>query len=169
MMIKGRTLTQLVDDIAKAAPKAKLYIGAVEGSGFVFIGTPELYHEDVEALSKHWKKTIDKLRSQKRNKIKDIATDIKNLNGDDLDDHICNDYDAVTKNLALLKKYASAMKNWQNFDERIPKKCYLKDERIDPDGLVILVPGVEDGCFWFEHEYLEGRTKKFKKPALEED
>lgn len=170
MMIKGRTLDQIVNEVSEAVPEATFYIGSTEGSGFFFIGNAEKYHSDIDTLSDKWRIYFEDRNAKKANAVNYMSKELGKMNPIEMADHVRNRWDSVISNFRDMKMYSDVLANWITIKDRVPKKIYKKEHVIDPNGLVILVPGAEDGGCWFEKDYDKLKAENFRrlKPLIDE-
>lgn len=163
MMIKDRTLDQIVEDVSKVVPEAVFYIGSTGGSGFFFIGTAEEYHNDIDTLNEKWCRYLENFKAKKEKAVHDMVKSLSNMTYSDMGNRIRNRWDSVSKNLSELKTYEDAVAEWVTMRNRIPTKIYKKDHVIDPNGLIINVRGIEDGGCWFPHDYQKLKNENFRR------
>lgn len=144
-------------------PGTIFYVGSE--SSFFFIGTAEEFDNDIDEINKvyHARFKTDRKRVL-NNFVEDLYYNINDhkryrTNKEDevaLCDYIRNSQDKLARNLMLVSKYHDAVNNWRDIQHRIVKRCYKRDPSSEfdvPNGLVMIVPGYEQGKWSFYREY----------------
>ena len=74
MLVLGRTVDKVVEDISKQSPDTIFYIGS--SAGFFFIGTGEEYKADIEDISKGYLKSFKAQAIKAQQTIKELSKPI---------------------------------------------------------------------------------------------
>ena len=165
MKINGRTLSQIVDDVSKKVPDCTFYIGSENGSSFFFIGNSEEFNNDVYKLNEHWYINFKRARMEGIKTTHELFENLTSYKGLAFEKRAMMAMDSIRSRMNSLTKYNDAVENWTPIENRIPKKAYVKDDILDTNGFVIILPGYEEGPAWFKHEYDTWKKKVLDKPV----
>lgn len=153
-------LADAIHLFSKDYPGTIFYLGSSDGSGFYFIGNAEEFDRDIEDLSKSYEQSI-------YNRYVDINEDmlslmrrvLKEKDFEKQTDMLVDEHEKFIRLKESANKYACAVKSWLPIQERIVTTMIRKNPVTDEpkNGVIIHVKGIEDGKYWFYHEYI---TKK---------
>ena len=158
--VRGRTIAEMVEDIAEKYPDAVFYIGSK--SGFFFIGTKTQFDTDIDALSDRTLKRYKQLLHDTKERIKENSTAHFHIEKNETPEHFARRLkstgERLASDLATADNYTKVVEKWKHMSLRKVKEAYLKDELLDPNGIVLLVDGPEGGV-WFKEELEHGIEK----------
>lgn len=144
-------------------PGTIFYVGSE--SSFFFIGTAEEFDNDIDEINKMYKarfksdrkRVLDNYISDLCNEAKEhknyktnVADEVK------LCEYIISRRERLVRNNLLVCKYHTALRDWRDIQDRTVKRCYKRDPSSEfdvPNGLVMIVPGFEQGKWSFYREY----------------
>lgn len=140
-------------------PGTIFYVGSE--SSYFFIGTAEEFDRDIAGIGAEYKKQFRTINKRTSKELKDELIDLSSYRGDEFAEKIYYQEEDLVRNIAKTSKYYDAYHNWIDIEKRIVKQCYTRDPlgEFNEGGLVIIVPGYENGKWAFYHEY---KTKKIQ-------
>jgi len=161
-----KTLKEFLETLE---PEQVVYIGTEGGGGFMFCSPASKFKDDAEKIDKD---NIEKLKFliNKAHRVRRIVGDkitfLKKVANDEsstkdgrlkainrelprLEDNIV----VLCNSLSKLYNFEKSLENYIPLGDREVVESY---ERLQKDGLVVMVEGVENGSYWFVEEYLSG-------------
>jgi hypothetical protein len=176
----------LYDLLKNADPEAVYHIGTQKGSGFFYIGTAGDFDE-----SWHNRNTIERIhkRIEKQKEIIDSAgpyilpksiIPVIRADKDDPEaytlacERLYKELMSAAKDVlehaniieAASRKIKAAQKDIEEFKSFLERTVVDSYDRIQEDGIVVILTGKEDGAYWYKAEY---DAKKAEAEADEED
>lgn len=153
-IINKMTLKDAIHAVERDYPGTIFYVGSE--TSFFFIGTAEEFDNDIGGIEKDYKKRFRTLNKRTSEELKE---DLMNLSSyrsnDDFAETIYNRTDDLIRSIKNTSKYYDAYHHWINIQDRTVKNCYVRDSagEFNDGGLVMIVPGYENGKWAFYHEY----------------
>ena len=141
-------------------PGTIFYVGSE--SSYFFIGTAEEFDRDIVDIGKEYKKQFRTINKRTSRELKDELIDLSSYkNTDEFSEKIYDRSEDLIRSIAKTSKYHDAYNNWVDIEKRTVKQCYVRDSvgEFNDGGLVMIVPGYENGKWAFYHEY---QTKKIQ-------
>lgn len=162
-IIGKMTLRDAIRAVDADYPGTIFYVGSE--SSYFFIGTAEEFDRDIDSINVTYKERfkIDRKRVLD-NYVSDLYEAVKehkkyktNVKDEvSLCEYIINKREQLVRNNLLVCKYHTALRDWCDIQDRIVKRCYKRDAQGEFDisnGLVMIVPGYEQGKWSFDREY----------------
>lgn len=141
---------KLSEAVAEMDSETTLHIGSA--SSFVFVGNKHLYNALIEEISEKYHKSFKKLRESSLRKIKRYSDIIKSLDVE-TEDYLKRVKQIVLKikNLSdYVFKLCRILEEFKPMMERTVVDVY---ERMQGDGIVIIITGEESGKYWDKDEW----------------
>lgn len=161
MLVLGRTVDKVVEDISKQSPDTIFYIGS--SAGFFFIGSGEEYKTDIEDISKGYLKSFKAQMIKAQQTIKELSKPISPKKDESLEkyaDRLARISKQLKESVHAKERLKPVIEKWVPIQQRIPTEISKKDELLDPNGTIINMKGIESGGFWFKHEYDTAKAKR---------
>ena len=137
-------MRKTVIETMKANPKVTFFIGSE--TSFFFIGNYDEWLANGHMVTRDMKRNHDLKQKTARQKTPVLIKDLERLMKKDI-----VDTKAVSDVTAALQKNARILSTpWVDIEQRTPDAVR---KRTQGDGIILVLPGVESGTFWFEHEY----------------
>lgn len=159
-IIGKMTLRDAIHAVEADYPGTIFYVGSE--SSYFFIGTAEEFDRDIAKIGEEYKKQFRTTNKRTSKELKDELIELSSYrSNDEFSEKIYNLEEELTRNIAKTAKYYDAYHNWIDIDKRTVKQCYVRDSigEFNDGGLVMIVPGYENGKLAFYHEY---KTKKIQ-------
>lgn len=159
-IINKMTLGDAIHAVERDYPGTVFYVGSE--SSYFFIGTAEEFDNDIAGIGAEYKKQFRGTNKRTSRELKDELMDLSSYkNSDEFSEKIYDRSEDLIRNILKTSKYHDAYHNWIDIDKRTVKQCYVRDQigEFNEGGLVMIVPGYENGKWAFYHEY---QTKKIQ-------
>lgn len=152
-------LTDAIHAVEADYPGTIFYVGSE--SSYFFIGTAEEFDRDISQIGAEYKKQFRGINKRTSRELKDELLNLASYRNDEFSEKIYYQSEELTRNIAKTSKYYDAYHNWIDIEKRTVKQCYVRDSigEFNDGGLVMIVPGYENGKWAFYHEY---QTKKIQ-------
>lgn len=153
-IINKMTLKDAIHAVEADYPGTVFYVGSE--SSYFFIGTAEEFDRDIANICSEYRKQF---RTSNKRTSKELQYDLLNLasykNSDEFSEKIYNCNEDLIRSILKTTKYYDAYHNWVDIDKRTVQQCYIRDSlgEFNEGGLVMIVPGYENGKWAFYHEY----------------
>lgn len=152
-IINKMTLGDAIHAVEADYPGTIFYVGSE--SSYLFIGTAEEFDNDIPGINKRYKAFFKKENAKKGGILKDMFVDGYHTKTDELMEHVFDRQDEMIRTIAKACRAYDASTNWIDIENRTVKQCYIRDSlgEFNEGGLVMIVPGYENGQWAFYHEY----------------
>lgn len=152
-IINKMTLMDAIHAVEADYPGTVFYVGSE--SSYFFIGTAEEFDDDITGLNKYYKEFFKNEKSKKGADLKYIFDSNYKKNTYELMEYVFDRQDEMIRIISKACRAYDASTNWINIDKRTVKNCYIRDTlgEFNEGGLVMIVPGYENGKWAFYHEY----------------
>lgn len=154
-IINKMKLADAIHAVEADYPGTVFYVGSE--SSYFFIGTAEEFDNDIAKIGEEYRKQF---RTSNKRTSKELQYDLLNLasykNSDEFSEKIYNCGEDLIRSILKTAKYYDAYHNWVDIQDRTVKQCYIRDSAGEfgvENGLVMIVPGYENGKWSFYHEY----------------
>jgi len=160
---------KLKDYVKEIDDNTTIFVGANNGSGFVFAAPKKIFNEDIKRINDGVKNRlnifIDTTKNYRR-VCEDRANNVIDVIHSDLSDsekqrrieneifYLKNSLYRLDNYYPKLFNYEKALKDFVPIEEREVLESY---NRLSDEGLVIIVDGCDSGSYWFAEEYLNER------------
>lgn len=134
-------------------PGTIFYVGSE--SSYFFIGTAEEFGNDIAGLNKEFKAFFKREKTKKGGMLKAMFIDGYHMKTNELMEHVLYNQDEMIRTIKKACRMYDASTNWTDIEKRTVKQCYIRDSlgEFNDGGLVMIVPGYENGKWAFYHEY----------------
>lgn len=137
-------MRKTVIELMKEHPKDTFFIGSE--TSYFFIGNYDEWLSQGYMVTRDMKRNYDEKKKNATRKIPILIKDVERLTSKKE-----IDLDALTKTTAAIEKNARIKSTeWVDIENRVPNEIR---KRMQNDGIILVLPGVESGSFWFRHEY----------------
>ena len=153
-IINKMSLEDAIHAVEADYPGTVFYVGSE--SSYFFIGTAEEFDDDIAGINKEYRKQFRDSNKRTSKELKCNFRALSAIKGDDeFSEKIYNWADMLARTISKVSKYHDAYHNWVDIEKRTVKQCYIRDSlgEFNDGGLVMIVPGYEDGKWAFYHEY----------------
>lgn len=152
-IINKMTLGDAIHAVETDYPGTIFYVGSE--SSYFFIGTAEEFDNDIPGINKEFKAFFKREMAKKGGMLKDMFIDGYHMKTYELMEHVFDRQDEMERTIAKACRAYDASTNWIDIDKRTVRQCYVRDSlgEFNEGGLVMIVPGYENGKWAFYHEY----------------
>lgn len=154
-IVNKMTLRDAIHAVEADYPGTIFYVGSE--SSYFFIGTAEEFDNDIAGIDKKYKAFFKKEKDKKGSSLRYMVDDNYHIRTDDeLMEHVFEKHDELIRIIQMSCRAYDASTNWVDIENRTVKQCYVRDPLgvfNGEEGLVMIVPGYENGKWAFYHEY----------------
>ncbi len=153
-IINKMTLGDAIHAVEADYPGTVFYVGSE--SSYFFIGTAEEFDNDISGIDKEYKAFFKREKAKKGSALKDMIIDNYRIRtNDELMENVSDRQDEIIRTIQKACRAYDASTNWVDIEKRTVKQCYVRDPlgEFNDGGLVMIVPGYENGKWAFYHEY----------------
>lgn len=153
-IIGKMTLKDAIHAVEADYPGTIFYVGSE--SSYFFIGTAEEFDNDIAKIGDEYRKQFRTINKKTSRELKDELMNLSSYrSSDEFAEKLYDLEEELTRNIVKTSKYYDAYHNWVDIQDRTVKQCYVRDSvgEFNDGGLVMIVPGYENGKWAFYHEY----------------
>ena len=154
--------TQTLDEfMATVSADQIVHIGC--SSGFVFIGNRKTYKKDIDRISDGFRdEYVDRLTATAARLARNCSMPLLRRDNEECtqySDRIIEIAKQIRRDAVALPDLRDIVKTFKPMRDRLVASSY---DRLEGDGIVVIIDGCEGGQFWFADEY-EAAKKGAKK------